>query len=239
MKKPLIIITLLLFGAAFIVNAQEMTEKEKNSYAVGVILGEKLKEKIAESGIDLTVFESLKSLVKEKIDFESIKVGFQDIMKEECKITKEEIGAVLGSLLAKKDEIEALINAKKESEKKEENESQCSINYTFRIAQYYTSISYYYLFMKEYVQAEQAALKALEVDNTYLLSKTNLAHALLFQNRFADAEAIYKELSKTIYQDNETYTKALLNDFAELEKAGAIPEKHKADVEKIKQMLQK
>jgi len=44
-------------------------------------------------------------------------------------------------------------------------------------------------------------------------------------------------LSQAIYQDNETYTQVLLNDFDELGKAGAIPEEHKADVEKIRQML--
>jgi ATP/maltotriose-dependent transcriptional regulator MalT len=64
-----------------------------------------------------------------------------------------------------------------------------------------------------------------------------LAHALLFQNRFSEAEAVYKELSQTIIKNNETYTKALLKDFDDLEKAGAIPEAYKDDVEKIRKIL--
>jgi tetratricopeptide (TPR) repeat protein len=235
MKKSVIIISLFLLGTAFSVNAQEMTTKEKTSYAVGVILGEKLKEKISESGIDPAMIEFLKNIIKEKIDFESLKTGFQDMMKGECKVSKTEIEDVLKELLQKKEEIEKLLNAKKESEKKEGAESQSSTNYKLTIAQRYTSISYYYLFLKEYAQSEQAALKALELDATYLLSKTNLAHALLFQNRFSEAEAIYKELLQT----DKSYSKILLQDFKELEEANVIPDDRKEDFAKIKQLLQK
>jgi len=238
-KTALLFITLSILGA-FSLKAQEITEKEKQSYAVGVILGEKIKEKIAESGIDLGIFDSLKETIKEKIDFQSLKNGLKDIMKDECKISKEEIGSVLEEILKKAGEIEKFINEKKEANKNEEieNASQCPINYQLTISRYYAGLSWYYLFTKEYAQSEQSARKALELDGTYLLPKTNLAHALLFQNRFSKAETIYKELSQTIYQDNETYTKVLLKDLDELEKAGVIPEKRKADVAKIKQMLQ-
>jgi hypothetical protein len=234
MKKLVLFLICLFLLGTISLKAQDMTEKEKHSYAVGVIVGEKLKEKITESNINAAIFESLKETIKEKIDFESLKAGFQDIMKGECKITKEEIMAVFEELQKKISEIEQLTDAKKE---KTENESQCTINYQRTIAQHFTSISYYYLFIHDFIQSEQSAYKALELDSTYLLPKTNLAHALLFQNRFSEAETICKELSQTIYQDNETYTQALLNDFAELEKAGIISEKHKADVEKIIQML--
>ena len=216
-----------------------MTEKEKTNYAIGIILGEKIQEKIKDSGIDISVFETLKERLKEEVDLEFIKTGIRDRMKGECKLSKEEIMAVLAELEKKKEYIEGFINQKKESDKKDENESQRSTNYQLTIAGHYTSISYYYLFIKEYAKSEQAARKALELDNTFLLPKTNLAHALLFQNRFSKAEVIYKELSQTVYQNGETYTKVLLNDFAELEKAGVIPEKCKADVEKIRQMLMK
>lgn len=233
-KTVLFCIGLFLLGI-FSLKAQEMTEKEKHSYAIGVIVGEKLKEKITESNIDPTIFESLKKTIKEKIDFESLKAGFQDIMKGECKISKEKILAVFEELQKKVSEIEQLTNAKKEEK---ENESQCTINYQRTIAQHYTSISYYYLFINDFIQSEQAARKALDLDSSYLPPKTNLAHALLFQNRFSEAEPIYKELSQTIYQDNKTYTQALLDDFAELEKASIISEGNKTDVEKIRQMLQ-
>jgi len=101
------------FLGIFSLKAQEMNEKEKHSYAVGVILGEKIKEKIAESGIDLGIFESLKETIKEKIDFKSLKNGLQDILNGECKISKEEIGSVLEEILKKAGEIEKMINEKK------------------------------------------------------------------------------------------------------------------------------
>ena len=233
-KTVLVCIGLFLLGI-FSLKAQEMTEKEKHSYVVGVIVGEKLKEKITESNIDPEIFESLKKTIEEKINFETLKAGFQDIMKGECKISKEEIMAVFEELQKKVSEIEQLTNAKKEEK---ENESQCTINYQRTIAQHYTSISYYCLFINDFIQSEQAARKALDLDSSYSIPKSNLAHALLLQNRFSEAEPIYKELSQTIYQDNETYSKALLNDFDELEKGNAIPERSKADVEKIRQMLQ-
>jgi tetratricopeptide (TPR) repeat protein len=215
-----------------------MTQKEKNSYALGVILGEKLQEKITESGIDLSVIETLKGFIKEHVDFEFLKEGFRDRMKGDIKLPKEEIMTILAELEKKKEYLEGLINSQKESDN-DENGSHSSSNDPHTMAQHYTSISWHYLFVKEYAQAEKVARKALEIDPTYLVSKTNLAHALLFQNRFSKAEAVYKELSQTIYQNNETYSKVLLNDLVELEKAGVIPEKCKGDVEKIRGMLRR
>jgi TPR repeat protein len=106
------------------------------------------------------------------------------------------------------------------------------------LAQNYGNLSWYYLFTKEYAKSEQSARQALELDSTSI-AKTNLAHALLFQNRFSEAEIIYRELelSQTIIKDNETYTQAFLDDFDEFEKAVVIPEEHKADVEKIRKIL--
>ena len=112
-----------------------------------------------------------------------------------------------------------------------------NIEYNSALSQNYGSIAWCYLFTKEYAQSEQSARQALKLDNTQTWIKTNLAHALLFQNRFSEAEKIYKELSQTIKEDNETYTQDLLNDFDELEKANVIPEKHKGNVEKIRKML--
>jgi len=90
--------------------------------------------------------------------------------------------------------------------------------------------------IKDYKQSAQSARKALKVDNTQTWINANLAHALLFQGRFSKAEKIYKDLSQPA-KDNNTYSKSLLEDLDELEKAGVIPEKRKTDVEKIKKML--
>jgi tetratricopeptide (TPR) repeat protein len=99
------------------------------------------------------------------------------------------------------------------------------------------NLAYYYLFIKEYALSEQYARQALALDSSQIWIKTNLAHALLFQNRIAEAEAIYRELSKMLYQNNETYTPTILEDFDALEKAGAIPQERMADVERIRKQL--
>ena len=112
------------------------------------------------------------------------------------------------------------------------------IDYKPQFAQNYGDLSWRHLFTKEYSKSEQSAREALKL-NSASIAKINLAHALLFQNRFSEAEVVYKELSQTIYKDNETYTQSLLDDFNEFEEANVIPAERKADVEKIKGLLQK
>jgi len=235
MKKSVIIISLFLFGTVSFIKAQEMTQKEKTSYAIGTFLGEKIKEKARDSGIDMSIVETIKEKLKEKIDFESIKAGFLDDLKGELKLSKKEIATILSELEKAKENLENLFKANQSKESNSENIN--STNYLSALANNYGTLSWNYLFIKEYKQAEQSALKALKLDNTQTWVKTNLAHALLFQNKFSKAEKIYKELSQTTIKGNETYTKAILKDFDELEKAGVISEKSKVNVEKIKKML--
>jgi hypothetical protein len=111
------------------------------------------------------------------------------------------------------------------------------INYESMFSSNCGALAYYYLFTREYALSEQTARQALASDNSQIWIKVNLAHALLFQNRVAEAETIYKELSQTVYQDNETYTLSILEDLDALEKAGVIPEERKADVERIRKQL--
>ena len=110
--------------------------------------------------------------------------------------------------------------------------NQKPINYKPALTQNYGNLSWYYLFTEEFAQAEQSARHALALDSASL-AKVNLAHALLLQNRFPEAEAIYKELA----QKGETYIQSLLEDFDALEDAAVIPEERKNDVGKIKEML--
>ena len=155
-------------------------------------------------------------------------LGFYEFYYEGIKSTYNQLFEMLN---------ETLSEFEKEFDKKDKKEIQHSIHNQRMLARRYTAFSWNFLFINEYAQSEQFARKALESDSTYSVSKTNLAHALLFQNRFSEAEAIYRELSKTIYKNNETYNKALLYDFDDLERAGAIPEKFKDDVEKIRKIL--
>jgi len=62
---------------------------------------------------------------------------------------------------------------------------------------------------------------------------------LLFQGKTAEAEKIYNELANTIYQDNDTYSVALLDDFGQLEKAGVVPPSSKNDLERVKTNISK
>ena len=101
----------------------------------------------------------------------------------------------------------------------------------------YGSLSWFYLFTLKYEESRQFANKALELDSSALWIKANFAHALLFQNRFSEAETIYKELAPINYSEKETFAISIQNDFEELEKASAIPETCKEDVKKIRKML--
>ncbi|MCL2131305.1 MAG: tetratricopeptide repeat protein [Lentimicrobiaceae bacterium] len=116
-------------------------------------------------------------------------------------------------------------------------EYQKRMNQKQTLAENYADIAWYSLLTKEYAQSKQSARQALELDSTSFVAKVNLAHALLFQNRFSEAEKIYKELSQTIYENNETYTRTILEDFDVLETESAVPEERKNDVEKIREMI--
>jgi len=112
------------------------------------------------------------------------------------------------------------------------------INYETALARNYNSLSWYYLLTKEFGKAEQFARSALKL-NSASLAITNLAHALLFQNRFSEAEKIYKELSQTIYRNDVTYSETLLEDLDTFEEEAVIPAERKGDVEKIRGLLKR
>lgn len=59
---------------------------------------------------------------------------------------------------------------------------------------------------------------------------SNLAAALLFQGKYEDAEAIYRQ-----YKDE--LKECFLDDFNRFAEAGVIPEERQEDVERIKAML--
>jgi len=91
--------------------------------------------------------------------------------------------------------------------------------------------SFYTIFMKDYPQAEQLAREGLAVDSTQYVISTNLAAALLFQGKYAEAETIYRH-----YKDE--LKDSFLDDFKQFKAAGVIPKEREEDVEKIKRMLE-
>ena len=94
------------------------------------------------------------------------------------------------------------------------------------------SQSFYSIFEKQYVEAENYSKDALEVDSTKHVVYGNLAAALLFQGKYQEAEKIYRQYKSEL---KETF----LSDFEEFSKAGVIPKNREEDVEKIKQLLLK
>jgi FKBP-type peptidyl-prolyl cis-trans isomerase FklB len=78
-KLVLIVMSLFLVGMTFTLKSQNMTQEEKNSYAIGVSQGENL-------------FQQLKS-VDIEINFDFIKKGFLDAFTGESKLTQDEIQA--------------------------------------------------------------------------------------------------------------------------------------------------
>ena len=70
----------------------------------------------------------------------------------------------------------------------------------------------------------------MAVDSTQHWIAANLAHALLFQGKYAEAEKIYREYKSELKD-------SFLDDFRQFAEAGVIPKEREADVERIKRML--
>ena len=90
--------------------------------------------------------------------------------------------------------------------------------------------SFYANLLGKFKEGEQYSLEAIKVDSTKHIAYTNLAAALLFQGKVIEAEKLYLE-----YKDE--FKNTFIDDFAEFERLGVIPEERKADVERIKAIL--
>ena len=92
------------------------------------------------------------------------------------------------------------------------------------------SQSFFANVLGKFEEGELHSLEALRVDSTQHLAYTNLAAAYLLQGKYQAAEKLYRQY-KNEFKDG------LLTDLDELAKAGVIPAERKADVEKIKKIL--
>ena len=90
--------------------------------------------------------------------------------------------------------------------------------------------SFFANLLGKFKEGEQYSLEAIKVDSTKHIAYTNLAAALLFQGKVIEAEKLYLE-----YKDE--FKNTFIDDFAEFERLGVIPEERKADVERIKAIL--
>ena len=87
-----------------------------------------------------------------------------------------------------------------------------------------------YMSTQRFAESESMCISALKINPNIHLAYTNLAAALLFQGKVEEAEKIYRQYKAELKD-------VFLMDFAEFERAGVIPEERKADVERIKAML--
>ena len=87
-----------------------------------------------------------------------------------------------------------------------------------------------YLSTLRFAESEAMYISALKTNPNNHLACTNLAASLLFQGKIEEAEKIYRQYKAELKD-------VFLMDFAEFERAGVIPEERKADVERIKAML--
>lgn len=90
--------------------------------------------------------------------------------------------------------------------------------------------AFYSNLLGKFQEGERYSLRALEIDSTKRLAYTNLASAMLFLGKTEEAEKLYRQY-KGEFKDS------MLDDFAEFERLGIIPQKRKSDVERIKVIL--
>jgi FKBP-type peptidyl-prolyl cis-trans isomerase len=124
-KLVLIVMCLFLVGMTFTLKSQNMTQDEKNSYAIGVSQGEQLFEQLKNVGID--------------INFESVKKGFLDAFNGANKLTQEEIQACFADLQEKmqaKQGQEIIVEKEKGQQFLTENKKRKEINETASGLQY-------------------------------------------------------------------------------------------------------
>jgi len=112
---------------------------------------------------------------------------------------------------------------------------QKAIELNGRYAGYYVDLGSCQLFNGKPREAIAASLKALELSpDDAVLIKTNLANGYLFDNQFDKAKAIYLENKDAKLRDeSETFRDTVLDDFKQLEEAGATH----PDMKKIKALL--
>ena len=90
--------------------------------------------------------------------------------------------------------------------------------------------SYLANLLGKFKDGERYSLEALKIDPNYHLAYTNLAASLLLQGKLEEAEKLFREYKAELKDE-------FLNDLAKFESLRGIPEKRKADVERIKAIL--
>jgi tetratricopeptide (TPR) repeat protein len=111
-----------------------------------------------------------------------------------------------------------------------------SAAYVQQYAQIYGLLGVCQLFAKNFPAAESATRKALQLDEKQRWVTSNLAHALLLQGNYEEAEKIYKSLRNKKDEKGKPYKEIFLENLKDLEQEGvfALPNPH---IEKIRKLL--
>ena len=109
-------------------------------------------------------------------------------------------------------------------------------SYRKQLAQTCGNQSWYALFIKKFKEAEKAGRRGLELDASQVYIKTNIGHALLFQDKYDEALKVYQDYADDLQnRQDKTNVEVLIEDFDALEKAGITH----PDIAKVKKALQK
>lgn len=96
-------------------------------------------------------------------------------------------------------------------------------------------LAWYHLFDRQFTRSEAAARAALQKAPGMFRGKTRLAHALLLQGKYAEAQKIYQELAQATGSTGGALRDLCLDDLDTLEHEGITHE----DIQKVRAMLQK
>ncbi len=97
----------------------------------------------------------------------------------------------------------------------------------------YGNLSWYLIISRQFAEGETAAREGLR-DSILNWINTNLAVALLYQDKYVDAEKIYKKYMLVRLDENRLFRDAFLEDLNELEKRGITH----PDVSKIRKLIE-
>jgi tetratricopeptide (TPR) repeat protein len=108
--------------------------------------------------------------------------------------------------------------------------------YVQQYAQIYGLLGVCQLFAKNFSEAESATRKALQLDEKPKWMTTNLAHAMLLQGNYAEAEKIYKSLRNKKDEKGKLYKDVFLENLKDLESEGVFASPNE-NIEKARKLL--
>lgn len=213
---------------------KEMFQKSENYYLEAIEIGHRLADsspEIYDSGLAGSLL-TLGNLYRDMDEFDRCKEIYEEAV-EICKRHDDDIQlmSLLGELYSNLEEWDKAYRIFTElhpilKTMYLEAPTSQSQSYVFNLG----NESFCAIFMKKYEEAEQCAREALEIDITQKWIFTNLAASLLLEGKYSEAEELYVFLKPELKE-------SLLDDLAAFERAGIILKARKADVERIRIIL--